>query len=260
MVHRRTILVAVLAAAASCQPRPAAVPAQPPTPTGLPAPSPAPDVAASPAPETAPETSVKPGANAQFLTPDLRVDEWAARFETESREVYAHREAIVRATSARPGARVADIGAGTGLFTLLFARAVGPEGRVFAVDIAPRFLEHIERRAREAKLANVQVVRGTERSVDLPPASVDVAFVCDTYHHFEFPRSSLASIHQALRPEGELFIVDFKRIPGQSAGWIFDHVRAGQEVFTAEIKAAGFEQVEELPLLKENYVLRFRKR
>ncbi len=88
---------------------------------------------------------------------------------------------------------------------------------------------------------------------------MDLAFICDVYHHFEYPHSSLASLHRALRPGGELVLVEFKRVPGQSSDWVLNHVRAGQEVFTAEIEAAGFKKAQEINLLKENYILRFRK-
>ena len=79
------------------------------------------------------------------------------------------------------------------------------------------------------------------------------------YHHFEYPHQSLASLHRALRRNGEVFLIDFNRVPGVSSDWILNHVRAGQEVVTAEFEAAGFEKVEEIPLLKDNYTLRFRK-
>jgi predicted methyltransferase len=205
------------------------------------------------------EASVKPGINAEFLKPSLNLTQWVDRFEGESREIFTHREQLVAAAKVRPGMAVADIGAGTGLFTPMFARAAGPKGRVFAVDIAPDFLAHIERRAAAAGLKNVQTVRCTERSVELPPGSIDFAFICDTYHHFEYPRSTMASLHRALRPGGQVLVVDFKRIPGQSTDWVLNHVRAGQDVFTAEIEAAGFRKVEQVDLLKDNYVLRFRK-
>jgi predicted methyltransferase len=205
------------------------------------------------------EVSVKPGINAEYLKPDLDVTQWVERFEREGREIYDHREAIVTAARLKPGLVVADIGAGTGLFTPLFSRAVGPKGKVIAVDIVPAFLDRIRARAQAEGLANVQTVLGTERSVELPPNSIDRAFICDVYHHFEYPQSSMASLHRALRPAGEVLLVEFKRIPGTSSDWVLNHVRAGQEVFTAEIKAAGFEQVEQLDLLKDNYVVRFRK-
>lgn len=208
---------------------------------------------------SAEEKSVKPGINAEYLKPDLNVVQWTERFEREGREIYDHREKIVAAAHLKPGTVVADIGAGTGLFLPYFSRAVGPTGKVIAVDIVPAFVANLKRRAADLGLANVSTVLCTERSVELPPASIDVAFICDVYHHFEYPQSSLASIRRALRPGGTIVLVEFKRIPGVSSEWIMNHVRAGQEVFTAEIVAAGFELVDEAPILKDNYILRFRR-
>jgi predicted methyltransferase len=88
---------------------------------------------------------------------------------------------------------------------------------------------------------------------------VDLAFVCDTYHHFEFPQKTMASIHRALRPGGRVVVIDFHRIEGISSDWVMEHVRAGQEVFRKEIEAAGFRLVEEPKFLKENYCMIFQK-
>jgi len=112
---------------------------------------------------------------------------------------------------------VADIGAGTGLFLPDFDRGVGSEGRVYAVEISPKFLVHLSERAEREKLAQVEVVKGLEDSVELPAASVDLAFVCDTYHHFEYPKSTLESLFSAIRPGGSLVILDFERIPDKSS-------------------------------------------
>jgi predicted methyltransferase len=98
------------------------------------------------------------------------------------------------------------------------------------------------------------------RHVRLPENSVDLVFISDTYHHFEYPRSTLRSIHRALRPGGEMVVIDFKRIPGFSNPWVLNHVRAGESVVTAEITAAGFELVERLDFMQTQYYLRFRKR
>src|SRR6476646_4416611 len=89
------------------------------------------------------EKSVKPGINDPFKDPD--VTGFREKFEGESREVYAKREKVVAACGAKPGMVVADVGAGTGLFTRLLATAVGPDGQVYAVDIAPKFLEHVRK-------------------------------------------------------------------------------------------------------------------
>ncbi len=205
--------------------------------------------------------SVKPGINDPYRNPDLQVEEWTSRFEVESREVYASRAAIVEALNLEPGMAVADIGAGTGLFTRPLAERVGPDGTVYAVDIVPKFIEHIRARADAAGLDQVRTVLCLEDSVELPDDSVDLAFICDVYHHFEYPDASLASLHRAIRPGGTLVVIDFERIPGVSREWLLNHVRAGKEVFTAEIEAAGFELVEEVQVdgLEENYCLRFRK-
>ncbi len=215
---------------------------------------------APPAPPP-PETSVKPGINKDFLDPALDIAKFEKRFEVESREVFAHRERIVALLGLQPGLAVADIGAGTGVYTLLFAPQVGPSGRVFAVDIAKNFVDHLRAEAAAAQLPQIEPVLCTERSVELPAQSVDLAFVCDTYHHFEYPQATLASIRDALRPGGELVILDFIREPGVSSEWILGHVRASEAVVRQEIEAAGFEFVrrEETPYLRENYVLRFRR-
>jgi len=106
----------------------------------------------------------------------------------------------------------------------------------------------------------VETVLGTSRSVELPDNSIELGLICDVYHHFEFPQASLASIRKALKPGGELVLIDFKRIPGESSDFVLGHVRAGQEVFEAEVAAAGFEKVGEVKdVLKENYFVRFRK-
>ncbi len=208
-----------------------------------------------------PEPSVKPGINADFLDPQLDVAKYEQRFETESREVFVHRARIAALVPLRDGAAVADVGAGTGLFTWMFARKVGTSGKVHAVDIAERFVEHIAAGAAQRGLTNVIAVRCSERSAELPDDSVDAIFVCDTYHHFEYPQSTLASLHRALRPGGQLIIVDFIREPGVSRPWILDHVRAGMGEVQQEVEAAGFRLAahEPTPYLKENYCLRFVK-
>ena len=203
------------------------------------------------------EKSVNPGINDSYKEPDPA--EFRKRFETESREVFAHRKKIVAAAKVKPGMAVADVGAGTGLFTRLFAKAVGPEGKVYAVDIAKNFLRHIEKSTKENGIENVETVLATGDSSNLRPESVDLVFISDTYHHFEFPQKTMTSIHRALRPGGRVVVVDFHRIEGVSSEWVLNHVRAGQEVFRKEIEAAGFRLVEEPKFLKENYYMTFEK-
>lgn len=205
------------------------------------------------------EKSVKPGINDRWRSADIKP--LVESLETESREIYHERDALARLVDAKPGMAVADIGAGSGFMTELFAKMVGNSGRVYAVDINPKLLEHIARRASLDGVKNIQTVLNHDTSTELPANSADLVFLCDTYHHFEYPKAMLASIHKALRPGGQVVLVEFRRVPGKSPDWMLEHVRAGQEVFTKEFVDAGFALVtqHESPLFTENYILRFRK-
>lgn len=210
---------------------------------------------------TAQDKSVSPGVNNPYKDPNP--DEWAAKWEAESREIFAQRDKIVAACGIKPGMSIADIGAGTGLFTRLFAAAVGTEGKVYAVDIAEKFVKYVEKTSEKAGLKNVVGVVCTDDSAKLPPDSIDLAYICDVYHHFEFPYKTMASIHQALRKDGRVVIVDFRKVEGVSSEWIMKHTRAGQDVVTREIEACGFKKVDEPAdlnkVLKENYCIIFQK-
>ncbi len=209
-------------------------------------------------PVEAQEQSVKPGINKEYHG-HVDVDRYEKQFESQGREAYDRRNDIVGALKLQPGMKVADVGTGTGLFVPLFSAAVGADGRVYAVDISPEFVDHVKSKAAELGLKNVDTVLCTDRSVKLPPESIDLAFLCDVYHHFEYPRDSLASIRTALRPGGSLVVVDYQREPGKTPDWRLTHVRAGKAQVESEIAAAGFEKIEDLSFLKENYFVRFRK-
>ncbi|QDV33143.1 class I SAM-dependent methyltransferase [Tautonia plasticadhaerens] len=215
--------------------------------------------------------AVLPGARAQEIpgaTPELNrsfqepdVGQYVERFESESREVFTRRREVVAALGLRPGMDVADIGAGTGLYAIPIAEAVGPEGAVFAVDIAPNFLRHIAERSSKAGLLNVCTVLGTQDSPQLPPGSVDLAFICDTYHHFEDPAAMLGAIRRALRPGGRLVVIEFDRREGVSSEFILEHVRADASTFIEEISDSGFSVIEldgvPRPELEENFFAMF---
>ncbi len=199
--------------------------------------------------------------NDSFLDPNMKVEDFIARFEIESREVFACREQILSAIQLKPGMSVADIGSGTGLYLRALSKSVGDEGTVFAVDISPNFVKHLRERSRTEELNNVEVVLCSDRSANLKPNSIDRAFICDVYHHFEFPQSSMESIFRAMRKGGKLILVDFDRIEGQSREWLLGHIRAPKSVFKQEVIDAGFRFEEEVEIdgFEENYLLRFVK-
>lgn len=201
--------------------------------------------------------SLSPGVNQAYRSADFA--RWQATFESEGREVFERREAIVAALDLRPGMAVADVGAGTGAFSVLLAAKVGQEGRVIAQDVAPEFVRGIEARARRENLPQLQALLGGERDARLPEAGVDLVFTCDTYHHFEYPQAMLASLRQALKPGGRLVVIDYERIPGRSSAWVLGHVRAGRETVIAEVEAAGFQLLRSHPLLRDNFFLEFRR-
>ena len=203
------------------------------------------------------EQSVNPEINRNYANPN--VTQWRGVFERDGREVWDRRADIIRHLQLRPGQVVADVGAGTGFFSVLIAHEVGRAGRVYAVDIARNFVEASVQRARDRGLSNVVGIVNTPRDVGLPPNSVDLVFTSDTYHHFEYPQSILRSIHAALKPGGELVVIDFKRVPGVSSPWVLGHVRAGEPQVLAEIEAAGFALRERLDFMDSQFYLRFRK-
>ena len=203
------------------------------------------------------EQSIRPGINRHFVDPDWQ--QWVNTFERPGREVYDQRHAIVAASKVRPGMTVADIGAGTGLFTRLFAAAVAPGGTVYAIDIASTFIDNILRTSREQGLSNVTGIVNTPIDIGLPADAIDLAFISDTYHHFEYPQQTLASIHQALRSEGRVIIIDFRRDPRISSNWVMGHVRGNKAQVIQEMQVAGFRLVDDKPLMRTNYFLEFVK-
>lgn len=198
--------------------------------------------------------------NDRYVDPELDVERMVDRFENETREVFALREAIVEAAGIEDGDIVADVGAGTGAFLEPLLAAVGETGHVLAVDISIRFVEHLRQVADEAGRDNVTVVFSTFTSATLPPASVDRIILVDTYHHFEDYGAMLASMFEALRPGGEMTVVDFDKRP-ESREWIQGHIRAPKETFRDEIVAAGFEFIDEVRIedMVDNFMFRFRR-
>jgi predicted methyltransferase len=210
--------------------------------------------------ESSAEPPVRADINAAYLDPSLDVASLDRGFSAESREVFAARDAITAALGIQPGDAVADVGAGTGIYVQPFSEAVGPEGTVYAVDIAQSLLDYVDALAAERGLANVETVLGGQDTTTLPPASLDLVFTSDVYHHFERPRAMNAHLFEALRPGGTYAVLDFRRGPG-APDWIKRHVRSDMATVIEEVTAAGFAFEGEVPVagLRENYLVLFRK-
>jgi len=209
-------------------------------------------------PAIAQEESLSPGANQNYQ--EKEVDVFIKSFENDRREVSKMRAEIVEATAVRPGETLADVGAGTGLFTRLFANQVGEDGKVLAVDIIEKFVKHVETTCKEEGLMNVRGVVSTERSCELEPASVDVLFCCNTYHHFEYPFAMLDSMLTALKPGGRMVLIDYRVKRDDDGNVIKGHCRAGKIEVIEECTKAGFVlEKDDQGLMKGQWLIELRK-
>ncbi len=207
------------------------------------------------------QSTITPTARELNKSFDADASQWTERFEHEGRAIYDKRFQILDEMGLKPGMDVADIGAGSGLISRLIAQRVGPGGTVYAVDISKNMIDHITKTAAEEKISNLKAVLGDPKSPKLAPNSVDVVCIIDSYHHFEYPADMLAEINKAIRPDGMLMLIDFKRIDGVSRDYILKMVRAGEGTFTDEFLNAGFELVERRDdMFPENYLLKFKHR
>jgi ubiquinone/menaquinone biosynthesis C-methylase UbiE len=141
---------------------------------------------------------------------------------------------------------VADIGAGTGYISQLLARQV-PDGKVLAVDVQPEMVELLKQRIKKSKIANIQPRLGTEKSPELPPASIDLAIMVDAYHEFSYPREMMLGIVSALKPGGRVVLTEYR---GEDPKVLIEpHHKTTQKQIQREMSLVG------LKLLKNEHIL-----
>ena len=133
--------------------------------------------------------------------------DWLDRAERQQEE---DPQFALRLMKVAEGSTVADIGAGSGYYTVRLARLVGPKGRVYANDLQPGMLDLMRRRLEREKLANVELVLGTDSDPRLPPESLDLALMVDVYHEFSQPQAMLRRIREALKPGGRLILLEYR--------------------------------------------------
>ncbi len=130
--------------------------------------------------------------------------------ERGTREAEERTDLLMQLLDVHDGDDVADIGAGSGYFTLPLARAVAPSGNVFAVDIQPEMIDFLAARARTENVDNIKPILGKIDDVCLPPSSVDLVLLVDAYHEFDHPWEMMRSIARALRPGGRVALVEYR--------------------------------------------------
>jgi precorrin-6B methylase 2 len=134
--------------------------------------------------------------------------DWLERPEREAEEAPSR---AISALKVQPGQVVADIGAGSGYYTVRLAKAVGPGGKVYATDIQPGMLELLRGNVARAGLANVTTVLGAPDDPKLPPASIDMALMVDVYHELASPQAFLRRLRPALKRDGRLVLLEFRK-------------------------------------------------
>ncbi len=181
---------------------------------------------------------------------------YIARLEDPKRDGYQKPAEVVKALKLKEGEVIADIGAGSGYFTFRLAEAVGRTGRVYAVDVNPDMIRHLNRRVRDMKVGNVVTVLCAPDDPLLCDGSVDRFFICDTWHHIEGHPRYLALLKKMLKPGGEVVMIDFKKEKTPVGPPM--EMRIQRDDLVREMESNGFEVAAEHKFLEYQYFLAFK--
>ena len=175
--------------------------------------------------------------------------------EDPQRDAYQKPHEVLTALSLKPGEVIADIGAGSGYFTFPIAHHLGPEGKVYAVDVSPDMILHLNRRIRDLKTTNVVSVLADPDDPLLPEQSVNRFFICDVWHHVENPSKYLGMIKKALKPGGQVIMIDFqkKELPFGPPM----EMKIAREDLIKQMESNGFRLAKEHSFLPYQYFLVF---
>ncbi len=175
-------------------------------------------------------------------------DEYVKLLESERRISELQVDRVIAALKIKPGQKIADLGAGSGLFTRPMAAKLAGTGIVYAIDIDPDLLKHIEKTAQEQKLSNIRTVLGTETDPKLP-APVDLIVIIDTLHHIQNQSAYLKNLKRYLRPDGRIAIIDFTN------DWPAGHEKMRYTLADLEgwMKAAGYTRTAKFDFLHNDF-------
>lgn len=134
--------------------------------------------------------------------------EWLERAVREKEEKLT---LLIKSLDLKPGMVVADIGAGSGVISILMAEKILPGGKVLAVDVQQEMLDRLNENTKKLKITNVEPVKGTQRTTSLKPESVDLAIMVDVYHELEFPYEMMLDISKSLKPGGRIAFVEYRK-------------------------------------------------
>ena len=177
--------------------------------------------------------------------------DWIKTLESSNRVGRLKIEETITKLKIKPGDVIADVGAGSGVFSAPLARAAAPGGKVYAVDIDKELIEHIGRRAKELGVTNVQTVLGKFTDPSLPGRDVDLAFINDTLHHIEDRETYLKNLVRYLKASGRIAVIDFH--PERGPHKNDPALQVTKEQMNAWMKELGFKAAEEFALFSDNW-------
>lgn len=192
----------------------------------------------------------EPGAHKLHRDPAAYI----AALENPKRDAYQKPREVMQALDIKAGEVIADIGAGSGYFTLRLAHHVGPTGRVYAVDVSPDMIRHLHTRVRDAGVVNVSPILAPPND-PLLPQPVDRFMIVDVWHHIDDQTGYLALMKKNLKPGGQVVMIDFHKrdLPvGPPAG-----MKIAREDLVKQMEANGFRLVKEHAFLPYQYFLVF---
>jgi 2-polyprenyl-3-methyl-5-hydroxy-6-metoxy-1,4-benzoquinol methylase len=176
-----------------------------------------------------------------------KADEWVTTLEGPRRVATMKMDETLSNLSLKPGMVVADIGAGSGLFSRPLAKAVAPNGKVYAVDIQQDLLDYIDKRDKEEHISNVRTVLGAFDDPKLPARDVDLAFINDVLHHIEHRAVYLKALGTYMKPSGRIAIIEMNKDDPNTPHKNQPELLVGREEIMAWMSDAGFKLAEEHP-------------
>lgn len=179
---------------------------------------------------------------------------YIAMLEDPKRDAYQKPHEVIVALDLKPGEVIADIGAGSGYFSFRFAQHVRP-GRVYAVDIGPDMILHMNRCIRDLGITNITTVLAPPDDPLLADASLDRVFICDTWHHVEKQGEYLAKLKKMLKPGGQLVMIDFQKRELPVGPPL--EMKIAREDLVRQLGGAGFQLLKEYTFLPYQYFLVF---
>jgi arsenite methyltransferase len=180
---------------------------------------------------------------------------YIAMLEDPKRDAYQKPHEVIQALQLREGESIADIGAGSGYFTFRLAHHIGKTGRVYAVDVNPEMIVHLNRRMRDLEITNVTTVLCAPDDPLLPDHSIDRFFICDTWHHIEGHPAYLALLKKMLKSGGQIVMIDFKK--EQTPVGPPPEMRISRDDLVREMEANGFRVATEQKFLPYQYFIAF---